>query len=135
MAPGGNLEKMKIALHYGADAVYISGTQFGLRAYAGNFTEAQLEEGIEYAHALGKKVYVTVNIFTRDNDYEYLPAYIQKLKKMNADAVIVSDPGLVYMIRNRVPDMEIHLSPQANTTNSYAAQFWADMGVKRIILA
>lgn len=135
LAPGGNLEKMKIALHYGADAVYISGTQFGLRAYAGNFTEAQLEEGIEYAHALGKKVYVTVNIFTRDNDYEYLPAYIQKLKKMNADAVIVSDPGLVYMIRNRVPDMEIHLSTQANTTNSYAAQFWADMGVKRIILA
>ncbi|HBN83361.1 MAG TPA: peptidase U32, partial [Clostridiales bacterium] len=93
------------------------------------------QEAIEYAHNLGKKVYVTVNIFTRDHDYEHLPEYILHLKKIQADAVIVSDPGLVYMIRKHVPDMEIHLSTQAKATNSYAAQFWAESGVKRIILA
>lgn len=135
LAPGGDLDKLKTAFQYGADAVYAAGTRYGLRAYAGNFTDVELQEGIEYAHNIGKKVYITVNVFTRDDDYNELPEYISYLKKIQADAVIVSDPGLVSMIGKHVPGMEIHLSTQANTTNSYAAQFWVEAGVKRIILA
>ena len=135
LAPAGNLEKLKVAFAYGADAVYIGGKQFGLRAFADNFTLEEMEEGISYAHQLNKKVYVTINIFARNDDFVGMKDYIHILKQMNADAVILSDPGILDLVRDVEPDLEIHLSTQANNTNYRSAIFWHKLGVKRIILA
>lgn len=135
VAPAGNLEKLTIALHYGADAVYLGGEHYGLRAAAGNFSAEEMETGIKLAHQLGKKVYVTVNIFTHNDDLRHLPDYLQHLREIGADAVIVSDPGVVWLIKNQVPGLEVHLSTQANTTNWASCLFWLEQGVKRIVLA
>lgn len=135
LAPAGNLEKMKIALAYGADAVYIGGRQFGLRAFADNFNLEEMKKGIEFAHNRGKKVYVTMNIFARNDDFVGMEEYIRSLKQIGADAVILSDPGILDLVRETEPDLEIHLSTQANNTNYRSAMFWHKMGVKRIILA
>lgn len=135
LMPAGNLKKLKTALHFGADAVYIGGKQFSLRAFADNFSPEEMIEGINYAHALGKKVYVTVNIFAKNADLESAKEYFEFLQSANADAVLISDVGLVTLCREVAPNLTIHLSTQANTTNLLAVKFWQSMGVKRVVLA
>ena len=135
LAPAGNLENLKMAIIYGADAVYLGGLNYGLRARAKNFTLEQLEEGIKFAHERGKRVYITVNIVAHNEDLEGLPEYVSTLQELNVDAVIVSDPGILKIIKETSPKMEIHLSTQANTTNYAAVKFWYEQGVRRIILA
>ena len=135
LAPAGDLEKLKIAVLYGADAVYLGGTSFGLRAKAKNFDEEQMKEGVEFAHAHGAKVYVTCNIFAHNEDFAELPAYAKFLKEINVDAVLVADPGVFSVIRETVPDLDIHISTQANTTNYASCLFWHRMGAKRIVTA
>lgn len=135
LAPAGNLEKLKFAINYGADAIYLGGTEFGLRAFAGNFTTEEMEEAVEYAHKNGAKIYVTVNIIAHNEDLESLEEYLMQLESLKVDALIIADPGIVRIARKVVPNMEIHLSTQASNTNWSAAKFWSDFGVKRIILA
>ncbi len=133
--PAGNLKKLKTAFHFGADAVYIGGKSFSLRAYADNFTYDEIQQGIEYAHSLGKKVYVTANIFARNNDIESAKEYFVFLQDVGADAVLISDIGLVTLCKEVAPNLTIHLSTQANTTNLLSVKFWRSMGVKRVVLA
>ena len=135
LAPAGNPEKLRAALRFGADAVYLAGDRFGLRAGAGNFTLAEMAEGIAYAHRLGKKVYLAVNLLAHAGDVADLPAYLDQALDLGPDACIVADPGIVSLIRANWPRMPIHLSTQANTTNHLSARFWHDVGVKRIVLA
>ena len=135
LAPAGSMEKLKTALYFGADAVYVGGKNFSLRAGARNFTDEELKEGVEYAHALGKKVYVAVNIFARESDLLPASQYFQYLQSIGADAVIVTDPGLIAVARESAPQLPLHLSTQANTLNSAAVRFWKSQGVSRVILA
>lgn len=135
LAPAGTLEKLKFAVHYGADAIYIAGKQYGLRAFAGNFNKEQMKEGIQFAHERNVKIYVTVNIFAHNIDFVEMEAYLKELRELNVDAVIVSDPGIIRFIREKVPDLPIHISTQANCTNWSAVQFWKDMGAERVVLA
>ena len=135
LAPAGDLEKLKIAVLYGADAVYLGGTSFGLRAKAKNFTPEQMREGVEFAHEHGAKVYVTCNIFAHNEDFAELPDYARFLKEINVDAVLVADPGVFSVIRETVPDLDIHISTQANNTNYHTALFWKNLGAKRIVMA
>ncbi len=135
LAPAGNLEKLKYAIRYGADAVYLGGTEFGLRAFAGNFTDAEMAEAVDFAHSRGKRIYVTVNIIAHNEDLHGLKDYLLKLQNLGVDALIVADPGIVRIAREVVPDMELHLSTQASNTNWSAARFWYDQGIRRIILA
>ncbi len=129
------MDKLKMAVFYGADAVYIGGQQYGLRAAAGNFELDEMRAGIEFAHQRGVKVYVTVNIFGHNADIPGLGAYLKDLKEAGADAVIMSDPGFVAICKETVPELPIHLSTQANTTNWASARFWQTQGVERIVLA
>lgn len=135
LAPAGTKEKLKTAFNYGADACYFAGTKYGLRAYSGNFNNDELKESIEYAHSLGKKCYITVNIVAHNNDFNGLKEYILYLESIGADAVIVSDVGIIKLIREVAPNLAIHISTQANVTNKYAAKFFCDLGVTRIVLA
>lgn len=135
LAPAGNLEKLKFAIIYGADAVYIGGEAYGLRAFADNFDAQDMKEGISFAHERGKKVYVTVNIFPHNADLKGLPEYIKFLKDIGTDAVIVSDLGVFSIVREAAPDLEIHISTQANNVNYKSAQMWYKLGAKRIVLA
>ena len=135
LAPAGDLEKLKIACVYGADAVYFGGEMFSLRAGAGNMTIEEMKEGIAFAHERGVKCYLTINIFAHNEDIEPLTEYLHKIKDMDLDAYIVSDPGIIDLIQEINPDAEIHLSTQANMTNYRTANFWYKMGVKRIVLA
>jgi len=135
LAPAGDLEKLKIAIDYGADAVYFGGEMFGLRAAAKNFSIDEIKEGVEYAKARDKKVPRTINIFAHNEDIAELELYLNQLKDIPIDAFIVSDPGIVMMIKEAIPDAEIHLSTQANMTNYKTAEFWHKQGVKRIVLA
>jgi len=135
LAPAGDLNKLKTAFHFGADAVYVGGSAFSLRANAKNFGEDELKEAVEYTHSLGKKIYVAVNIFAFNDDFEELEKYFVFLQSIKVDAVIISDPGVIYICKKVAPSLDIHLSTQANTTNKYSAIFWADNGVKRIVLA
>ncbi len=135
LSPAGSIERLRTALHFGADAVYLGGKQFGLRAYANNFGPEEMKDAIGYAHALGKKVYVTVNIFPRNGDFGAIKDYLGQLQAQKADGVIVSDPGVVQLCLKDFPLLDVHLSTQANTLNKYAAKFWAEQGVKRIVLA
>ncbi|MCQ4635898.1 U32 family peptidase [Anaerovorax odorimutans] len=135
LAPAGDLEKLKTAVDYGADAVYFGGELFSLRAGAGNLSIEQMREGIAYAHARDVKCYLTINIFAHNEDILPLEDYLIKIKSLDIDAFIVSDPGIILMIREVMPDAEIHLSTQANMTNYKTAQFWMAQGVKRIVLA
>jgi len=135
LAPAGDLEKLKIAFIYGADAVYLAGERFGLRAGAGNFTHEQMKEGIEFAHERGKKVYVTVNIIPHNDDFAGMADYIKDITELGADAVIVSDPGILSLVRELSPHMPVHISTQANVTNYMSARFWQRQGVSRIIAA
>jgi len=135
LVPAGNLEKLKFACLYGADAVYIGGKDFSLRAGADNFTSSDMEEAISFAHERGKKVYVTINIFPHNDDIDKLPPYIKFLKSIGIDAVILSDPGVLTLVKEITPELKVHLSTQANTVNWISCNFWHKQGVNRIILA
>lgn len=135
LAPAGSLEKLKMAVIYGADAVYMGGEEFGLRAYADNFSMEEMREGIDFAHAYGKKVYLTMNIIPHNEDLANMPEYVKRAVDMGIDAIIVSDPGVFSIVKEAAPDMEIHISTQANNTNWRSASFWYAQGAKRVILA
>ncbi|APF26794.1 peptidase U32 family protein [Clostridium sporogenes] len=135
LAPAGNLEKLKTAINFGADAVYLGGSRLNLRAFADNFTDEELQEGIKYAHDRGRKVHVTINVFPRNEDFNGLEEYLKKLYEFRVDAIIVSDPGIIMTARETVPNLEIHLSTQANTVNFKTIDFWYKQGVKRTVLA
>ncbi len=135
LAPAGNLNKLKVALNYGADACYVGGKDFSLRSYADNFSYDELKEGVEYAHSLGKKVYVTANIFAKNADFEVIKEYFQYLESIAVDAVLITDTGLMALAKEVAPKLPRHLSTQANTLNKYAVKFWAEQGVERVVLA
>ncbi len=135
LAPAGSLEKLKVAVLFGADAVYLGGKEFGLREGADNFTIDELKEGINFAHDRGVKVYVTINIIPHNQDLIGLSEYLKKLAELNADAVIVSDPGILTIVKETIPDMEIHLSTQANAVNWASVKFWNKQGVERVVMA
>ena len=135
LAPAGNMDKLKMALLYGADAVYLGGKSFGLRAFSDNFSMEEMEEAVRYAHGLGKKVHVTVNIFPHNADLNGLPEYLTSLRDIHVDAVLIADPGIFSLARQIVPDLPIHISTQANVTNWASAKFWHDAGAKRVVMA
>ncbi|MDP3043187.1 MAG: U32 family peptidase C-terminal domain-containing protein [bacterium] len=134
IAPAGNLEKMKTAFAFGADAVYAGIPDFSLRVRINDFTDAKLKQAVEYARKLDKKIFITLNIFAHNRHIEKLPAYIKKLKKLKPDGLIISDPGVLSAVKKNWPRANIHLSTQANCTNWQAAKFWHEQGVKRVIL-
>ena len=133
LAPAGDLEKLKIAVLYGADAVYIGGEAYSLRAKAKNFNAETMKEGIDFAHEHGAKVYVTANIFAHNSDFDGMGEYFKSIYEMGADAVLVSDPGVYTVLKEYAPDLELHVSTQANNTNYKTAQFWYKLGAKRIV--
>ncbi len=135
LAPAGDLEKLKTAIDYGADAVYCGGEMFSLRSNAGNLSIQELKEGIKYAHDRNKRLYLTVNIFAHNEDIKPFENYLEEIKNIDIDAFIVSDPGIILIIKNIIPNAEIHLSTQANMTNYMTAKFWYEQGIKRIVLA
>ncbi|MCY6372325.1 peptidase U32 family protein [Clostridium ganghwense] len=135
LAPAGNLEKLKTAIDFGADAVYLGGSKLNLRALADNFDNEKLKEGLKYAHDRNRKVYVTINVFPHNDDLEGLEEYLKELYDMGVDAIIASDPGIISTARDVVPHLEVHLSTQANNVNWKAALFWHKIGIKRIVLA
>ncbi len=135
LAPAGSLKKLKTAIDFGADAVYAGGKEFSLRAYADNFTLEEMREGVEYCHARGKKMYVTVNIFPKNRDFEIAKDYFKALEEIGIDAVLITDAGLISLCKKVAPRLPIHLSTQANTLNKYTVEFWASQGVERVVLA
>lgn len=135
LAPAGNFSKLKTALRFGADAVYVGGKAFSLRCFADNFDLDELTLATNYTHSLGKKIYVTVNIFAKNADFEQVKTYFANLDKIGVDGLIISDPGLFSVAKEFAPNTDLHISTQANTLNKYSAKFWADLGAKRIILA
>lgn len=136
LSPAGDLEKLKVAVAYGADAVYMAGKRFGLRTFSGNFTREEMVEGIKYAHDHGVKCYVTMNIMAHEADIDVIDEEILFVaNEAKADAVIVSDAGIFRKIRKLAPDLEIHISTQASTTNSEGCLFWYEQGAKRIVFA
>ena len=135
LAPAGDIEKLKIAVDYGADAVYFGGEMFSLRAGAGNLTVDEIREGVEYAHERGVKCHMTLNIFAHNEDIEPLKNYLETIKGIPIDAFIVSDPGVICLIREIMPEAELHLSTQANMTNYVTARFWYNQGIRRLVLA
>jgi len=135
LAPAGSLEKLQYALTYGADAVYIGGKRLGLRASADNFTIEEMREGVEFAHKMGKKVYLTLNIFAHNEDFNGIEEYLKEAQSTGIDAVLISDPGILSIVKEVAPNLEIHLSTQSNNTNYRSAAFWHSLGVKRVVLA
>jgi len=135
LIPAGSPEVLKIAVLYGADAVYLGGEAFGLRAKAKNFTNRELGEGIAFAHARGVKVYVTANIIAHNDDLPGVEAYFKELKEIGPDALIISDPGVFAIARRILPEMDIHISTQANNTNYGTYLFWHSLGAKRVVAA
>ncbi len=135
LAPAGDLERLKTAFVYGADAVYIGGEIFGMRSAAKNFNKEDMTEGVRFAHERGKQVFVTLNIIPRNEEFEQLEAYLKELDEIGVDAVIVSDPGVFSVVKKVLPNMEIHISTQASTTNASAANFWYNQGAKRVVMA
>lgn len=135
LSPAGDMSKLKTALYFGADAVYIGGKNFSLRASAGNFTDEEIIEAVSFTHALGKKIYVTVNIFGRNDDIESASKYFKFLESAKIDGAIISDPGLIYLAREVAPSLPVNISTQANTLNYKTVEFWQKQGAKRVILA
>lgn len=135
LIPAGSLEVLKTAVLYGADAVYLGGEAFGLRAKAKNFTGEEIREGIAFAHARGVKVYITANILAHNEDLPGVEAYFEELRDIGPDALIISDPGVFAIARRVLPDMEIHISTQANNTNYGTYLFWHQLGAKRVVSA
>ena len=135
LAPAGSMDKMKMAFLYGADAVYLGGKSFGLRAFSDNFSNEELKEAVDYAHARGKHIHVTVNIFPHNDDLKALPDYLVYLRDIGVDAILIADPGIFAMARQLVPDLPVHVSTQANTTNWASTKFWHDNGASRVVMA
>ncbi|MBU3935926.1 MAG: U32 family peptidase [Proteobacteria bacterium] len=135
LAPAGNFEKMQTAIHYGADAVYLGGKKFSLRAHATNFGEEEISQAVAYAHERSVQVYTTINIFAHNDDLAELPDYLAELREAKVDGLIISDPGILAVARRIVPEIPIHLSTQANVTNLESVRFWASQGVTRLNLA
>lgn len=135
LAPAGSLSKLKYAIMYGADAVYIGGEAFSLRVAAKNFSLDEIKEGIEFAHERGKKVYITANIIPHNDDIKKFPEFVKQVDDLGADGIIVSDLGTFSIVRDVAPNLEIHISTQANNTNYKSAQMWCSMGAKRVVLA
>nr|WP_312213031.1 U32 family peptidase [Clostridioides sp.] len=135
LAPAGDLERLKIAIIYGADAVYIGGEIFGMRTAAKNFNKEDMIEGVNFAHERGKRVFVTVNIIPHNEDFKELPAYLKELEDIGIDAVILADPGVLSVVKEVTPNMEVHISTQANNTNYMSANFWYNQGIKRVVMA
>ena len=136
LAPAGTMEKLKMAVLYGADAVYLGGKSYGLRAFGGNFSHDGLREGIAFAHAHNCRAYVTVNIFPRNGDLDGLPEYLRFLREeARADAALIADLGVFQIARDVVPELPIHVSTQANNLNWRTVQAWQQMGAKRVVLA
>ena len=135
LAPAGDMEKLRTAVNFGADAVYFGGEMFSLRAGAGNLSVPQIEEAMDWMHERNARGYMTVNIYPHNGDIQPLKDYISKIRHIPVDAFLVSDPGVMGLLRDQIPDAEIHLSTQANTTNYLTAAFWASQGVKRIVAA
>jgi len=135
LAPAGSFEKMVTAIHYGADAVYCGGKKYSLRAHASNFSDKELAEAVVYAHERGVKLYVTVNIFAHREDLQGLDTYLLFLKDIGVDSIIISDPGILTLAKEIIPEVPIHLSTQANVTNPANAKFWESQGVARLNVA
>lgn len=135
LAPAGSLQKLKYAIMYGADAVYIGGEAFSLRVAAKNFTLDEIKEGIEFAHERGAKVYITANIIPHNSDLDKFPDFVREVYELGADAIIVSDLGAFSIVRETAPNLDVHISTQANNTNYASASMWHKMGAKRVILA
>ena len=135
MAPAGDMEKLKTAIHFGADAVYFAGKNYGLRAFSSNFDSDEIAKAVSFAHEHGCKAYVTINVYARDNDFENLADYLKVLQQAKVDAVLVSDMGIFSFIKQHAPNLVVHISTQANTTNKYAVKAYKEMGAKRVVLA
>ncbi|MBE7049324.1 MAG: U32 family peptidase [Ruminococcaceae bacterium] len=135
LAPAGSLQKLKYAIEYGADAVYIGGEAFSLRVAAKNFSIDEIKEGIEFAHKRGKKVYITANIIPHNEDLKEFPDFVKEVDSLGADAIIVSDLGAFAIVKEIAPNLEIHISTQANNTNYMSAKMWHELGAKRVVLA
>ena len=135
LAPAGDFEKLRTALHYGADAVYLGDSRFSLRGKAGNFHGEDLRDAVRSVQKQGRKAYVTVNIFPHNRDIRDIEEHMEFLHDVRPDAVIISDPGVFMICRKKAPDTDIHISTQANITNAEAARFWQDMGARRLVLA
>lgn len=135
LAPAGDLEKLKVAILYGADAVYIGGEEYGLRAKAKNFDISTMKEGIKFAHDHNAKVYVTANIFAHNSDFVGMTEYFKNVEAAGADAILISDIGVLSVAKEAVPNMEIHVSTQANNTNYMSAKAWYKLGAKRVVVA
>ncbi len=135
LAPGGSLEKLKTAIEYGADAVYVGGEAFSLRTAAENFSIEELKEGIEFAHERGKKVYLTANIIPHNDDIKKFEDFITEMSPLGFDAVLIADPGMLDIVKELAPEMQIHISTQANNVNYRSALFWHRQGAKRVVLA
>ena len=135
LAPAGSLEKLKFAIHYGADAVYIGGQKYGLRSNADNFSFEEMREGVEFAAKYGAKVFVATNIYAHNEDIEGLDEYLRNLQEAGVAAIIVADPAIIETCKKAAPKLEIHLSTQQSTMNWQAVQFWKEEGVHRVVLA
>ena len=135
LAPAGDFEKLRAALSFGADAVYLGGAEYSLRSKAKNFDTEGIAQAVDYAHDMGRRVYVTVNVYARNEDFKRMYDFLIKLRCTGADAVIVSDPGVFSLVKEIIPDMSVHISTQANTSNYRAAAFWSKSGAKRVVLA
>lgn len=135
LAPGGSLEKLKVAILYGADAVYVGGEAYSLRVAAENFTYEEMIEGLAFAHERGKKVYLTANIIPHNSDIKEFEDYIKKIAPLGFDAILVADPGMMEIVKENAPDLPIHISTQANNVNYKSAAFWHKQGAKRVVLA
>ncbi len=135
LAPAGDMEKLKAALHYGADAVYLSGERYGLRAAAGNFPIDAMAEGVRLAHKAGARAYLAMNIFAHNDDINNLYSYLKDIEQVGFDAIIASDPGVIELIKETLPDTSLHLSTQANMTNWRSVKFWKEQGVAKVCAA
>ena len=135
LSPAGNFEKMKAAFLYGADAVYLASQRFGMRAAAQNFTDSELDSAISYAHTLGKKVYIAVNVMPRGYEYKALRAYLRHLRKNPPDAFIVADIGVFFEVKSILPDVDIHISTQQSLCSAEACTAWYKLGASRVVLA
>ena len=135
LAPAGNFSKLKTALYFGADAAYIGGKDFSLRSFADNFSREEISEAVRLAHSLGKKIYVTANIFAKNADMAQMKDYFAFLDGVGVDAAIISDSGVFYAAKKSAPKLPIHISTQANLTNKYAVKFWREQGAIRAVLA
>ncbi len=135
LSPAGNMEKLKMAIIYGADAVYLGGPDFGLRALAGNFTRDEMREAVGFAHGRQKKVYVTVNVFPRNDDLVSLPDYLKFLQSIEVDGILVADIGVFFAAKRIIPQMPLHISTQANATSVASVEAWRNLGAERVVLA